>query len=226
MTLQDCLDFLAVKADPAFRAQLAERFGIPNENAYGVPMGRIKAFARKAGKDHALAAALWASGSYEARLLALHVDDPAHLTPAQMDAWVGEFDNWAICDTACFTLFDRTPHAWGRVPVWIASETLYTRRAGLALIWALSRHDKRAPDSTFNDALAMAEGVADDPRPHVQKAVSMAMRAVSKRNDALHAAADEAATRLETRDAPAARRTARDLRRALRGSAATRRGAQ
>lgn len=215
MTLQECLDFLAREADPVFRAQLSERFGIPNENAYGVPMGRIKAFARKAAKDHALAAALWESGHYEARLLAIHVDDPTRVTPEQMDAWVAEFDNWAICDTACFALFDRTVHAWGRVPAWIAAETLYTRRAGLALIWALSRHDKRAPDSAFTDALALAEGVADDPRPHVQKAVSMAIRAVGKRNDALDAATRASAKRLEVRQAPAARRTAREVLRAL-----------
>ena len=31
-----------------------------------------------------------------------------------------DFDNWAICDTACFHLFDRTPHAWRKVEQWAA----------------------------------------------------------------------------------------------------------
>lgn len=222
MTLQDCLDFLSREADPAFRAQLSERFGIPNANAHGVPMGRIKAFAKTAARDHALAAALWDTGLYEARLLAIHLDNPAQVTPQQMDAWVADFDNWAICDTACFALFDRTSHAWRRVPVWIAAGTLYTRRAGLALIWGLSRHDKQATDAAFIEALEHAEAVADDPRPHVQKAVSMAMRAVGKRDDVLHAAALACAMRLDASDAPAARKTGRELRRALPGDARSR----
>ena len=43
------------------------------------------------------------------------VDEPARVTPAQMDRWCRDFDNWGICDTVCFVLFDRTPHAWPKV---------------------------------------------------------------------------------------------------------------
>jgi len=34
------------------------RYGIPNDGAFGVPMGTLLAFAKRLGKDHALAAAL------------------------------------------------------------------------------------------------------------------------------------------------------------------------
>jgi len=37
------------------------------------------------------------------------VDEPERVTPAQMDRWCKDFDNWGICDTVCFFLFDRTP---------------------------------------------------------------------------------------------------------------------
>ena len=50
-------------------------------------------------------------GNYEAQLLAAMLGEPERLTPAQMDAWCRDFDNWGTVDTACFTLFDRSPHA-------------------------------------------------------------------------------------------------------------------
>ena len=51
-------------------------------------------------------------------MLASFVGEPERLTPAQLDRFCRDFDNWAIVDTMCFALFDRTPHAWGRVEAW------------------------------------------------------------------------------------------------------------
>src|SRR5687767_15739176 len=46
------------------------------------------------------------------------VDEPARVTEAHMDRWCSEFDSRGICDTLCFHLFDRTPHAWAKVAQW------------------------------------------------------------------------------------------------------------
>lgn len=97
------------------------RYAIPSDNAFGVPVGTIQQLGKRVGKDHAVAEALWRSGWYEARMLAAYVDEPARLTVAQMDRWCRDFDNWAVCDTICFALFDRTPLAWGRVTAWSRS---------------------------------------------------------------------------------------------------------
>jgi 3-methyladenine DNA glycosylase AlkD len=85
------------------------RYGITAARVFGVSVANLHVLAKRLGQDHALAQALWATGWYEARMLAAFVDDPAQVTMAQMDAWAADFDNWAICDTACFHLFDRTP---------------------------------------------------------------------------------------------------------------------
>ena len=91
------------------------RYAIPSDHAYGVAMKDIKALGKTLGRNHALAAALWDTGVYEARMLASFVGDPAQLTPAQMDRWCKDFDNWAFCDAMSFNLFDRSPHAWAKV---------------------------------------------------------------------------------------------------------------
>ena len=91
-------------------------------------MADLQRLARSLGRDHELAAALWDTGWYEARMLASFVDEPALVTPAQMDRWCRDFDNWAICDTVCFHLFDRTPHAFRKVAQW-SSEPGRVRQA-------------------------------------------------------------------------------------------------
>ncbi len=91
------------------------RYGIVAPRAFGVPVGTLLQLAKRLGKDHAHAAQLWKSGWYEARLLAAMVDDPQQVTRRQMTAWAGEFDNWGICDTVCWHLFDYTPFAWEKV---------------------------------------------------------------------------------------------------------------
>ena len=94
------------------------RYAIPSDHAYGVAMKDIKALGKTFGRNQALASALWATGVYEARMLASFVGDPAELTSAQMDRWCKDFDNWAFCDAMSFNLFDRTPHAWAKVKQW------------------------------------------------------------------------------------------------------------
>lgn len=177
-------------------------------------MGAMLAFARNRPKDPTLAAALWAEGGCETRTLDVLLDDPAALTLARMGAMVANFDNWAICDSACFRLFDRAPGAWAAVTRWVASDRLYTRRAGFALVWGLSVHDKAAGDDRFLDALALAAARTADDRPHVTKAISMAVRATGKRNAALRASALDWADRLEPRGRIEAR-LVREMRRHL-----------
>ena len=100
------------------------------------------------------------------------------------------------------------------MPRWAASERLYTRRAGFALVWALALHDKAAGDAPFVQALDLALAHAGDSRPHVTKAISMAVRAIGKRNASLRTEALVWAERLDGRDRPQAR-LAREVKREL-----------
>ena len=199
------------------------RFALPSDKAFGVSVGEIQSLAKKLGKSHALAGALWATEWHEARMLASYVDEPAEVTAAQMDRWAGDFDNWGICDTLCFVLFDRAPHAWKKVDEWSAREDEFVKRAGLALLWSLSVHDKDAPDTRFLKGLAIIEREAQDERHFVKKAANMALRAIGKRNAALHKASVATATRLAVRDSASARWIGKDALRELRSPSVARR---
>ena len=85
-------------------------------------------------------------------MLTAFVDEPARVTPAQMDRWCRDFDNWAICDTLCFHLFDRTPHAWAKVEQWSRRREEFVKRAAFALLASLALHDKERRDARFSTA--------------------------------------------------------------------------
>jgi 3-methyladenine DNA glycosylase AlkD len=198
------------------------RYAIPSANAFGVPVGELRSMGKRLGKSHALAAALWQSGHYEARMLATFVDEAEQVTAPQMDRWCKDFDNWAICDTACFALFDRTPHAFKKVEQWAKSESEFVKRAAFALLASLSLHDKAASDAAFLRTFAAMERAAQDERNFVKKAVSWALRSVGERNLVLHRAAIELAERLAAGDA-APRWVGKDALRGLKSAAVQRR---
>lgn len=199
------------------------RFGIVAEKSFGVPMGTIQRIAKGLGRDHELASALWESGWYEARLLCAYVDDPALVTPAQMDRWCRDFDNWGVCDTICFTLFDRTPHAFGKVRQWARRRAEFEKRAAFALLASLALHDREAPDAAFLECLPLAERAAADERNFVKKGVSWALRGIGGRNAVRHAAAVGVARRLAESEDPSARWVGKDVLRDLLRPAVVRR---
>jgi len=201
-------------ADPEAAKGMAY-FGVRAKAPLGLTMPQIRGVARRAGRDHALAARLWASGIHEARILAGLVDVPSEVTQEQMDAWVRDFDSWDVCDQVCMSLFDRTPRAHEKAVEWADREEEYVRRAGFAMMATLAVHDKRAPDARFVAFLPVIERHAGDDRNFVKKAVNWALRQIGKRNAALNGRAIAAGERIRAQGSKAARWVAADALREL-----------
>jgi 3-methyladenine DNA glycosylase AlkD len=174
------------------------RYGIPNDKAFGVSVKDLRDEAKRIGNDHKLAQALWKTGWYEARMLACFLAVPAEVTPKEMDRWCKDFDSWAICDTACFHLFDRTPHAFDKIAEWAPREEEFIRRAAFALIASVVLHQKKAEDDLFLECIPLIEAAATDDRNFVKKGVSWALRGIGHRSKMLHQAACSLAERLAT----------------------------
>jgi 3-methyladenine DNA glycosylase AlkD len=211
--LRDTMAWLEKSGTRKTRDGMA-RYAIPSDTAFGVTVGELKRKAKELGTSHELAAALWETNRYEARMLASFIDDPARVTPAQMDRWCRDFDNWAICDTVCFHLFDRTPHAWGKVEQWAVNRDEFVKRAAFALLWGLTGHDKTATDAQFTKGLNLIETAASDDRNFVKKAASMALRAIGRRRG-LRASAIAVSSRLAASEHPGARWVGKDALREL-----------
>jgi 3-methyladenine DNA glycosylase AlkD len=192
------------------------RYGIVAAKSFGVSVAALRDRAKRLRKSHELALALWGTGWLEARMLAAFIDEPSKVTPAQMNRWARDFDNWAVCDHACFHLFDRTPHAFAKVAAWATRKEEFVKRAAFALLASVALHDKTAPDAAFVRCLPLVERAAADDRNFVKKGVSWALRGIGLRNPALKAKALALARKLVVSDSQAARWVGRDVLRGLR----------
>ncbi|HET9269683.1 MAG TPA: DNA alkylation repair protein [Vicinamibacterales bacterium] len=212
--VRDVIAFLRRKGTRRNRDGMA-RYAIVAPKVFGVSVSDLRQLGKRLGRDHALALALWKSGWYEARMLTAFVDEPEKVTPAQMDRWAKDFDNWAICDTLCFHLFDRTPHRWKKINAWSRRREEFVKRAAFALLASVALHDKQEKDVPFRRSLVLIERAAPDERNFVKKGVSWALRGVGRRSRALNRDAVALAKRLAASSSPSARWVGKDAFREL-----------
>lgn len=205
---------LQEQRDPAAVAGMA-RYAITGPEVFGVKVPVLRAMAKEAGRDHALAAQLWAYPSRETRILATMIDHWRWVDEPQMEAWAADFDTWELCDQACGNLFAYTPFAYAKALEWSARPEAFVKRAGFVLMADLAHRDKKTADEALAAFLPIIEREAADDRNFVKKAVNWALRDIGKRNLSLNAQAIAVAERLIARSEPAARWNGRDARREL-----------
>lgn len=194
--LKSVLAWLESRGSKKAREEMGPRYGIWTEKAFGVAVGDLRKLAKEIGRDHTFAQKLWAHDWHDTRMLATMVDDPALVTPAQMDSWCKDFDTWAITDTACFVLFDKTPHAFAKIKQWAKRKPEFEKRAAFALLASVALHDKKSEDGPFLSCLSLIRSAANDERNFVKKGVSWALRGIAGRSTALRDAAIELAEEL------------------------------
>ena len=185
------------------------RFAIVGGEQLGVSIYDVRKLARGI-HDHALALDLWNTGIHEAQTLASMVDDPRQVTLAQMEEWVNQFQSWDICDEVSDILFIHTPYCQQVIPLWVAREEEFVRRAAFAMIAALSIHRKDIPDAQVGEYFALIESSSGDNRNFVKKAVNWALRNIAKFRPGLRAEAVACARRILAQGTPSARFIAND----------------
>ncbi len=193
-----------------------KRFGINVDNAYGsMTLPELRRLGKEIGRNHEIALRLWSSRVHEARILASIVEDPDKITGVQMNKWAADFDSWDICDQCCSNLFDKTPYAYKKAAEWSTSKKEFVKRAGFAMMAALSVHDKDADDNNFVKFLPLVKKGANDERNFVKKAVNWALRQIGKRNKRLNKLAVKTAMEIRQTNSSSARWIASDALREL-----------
>lgn len=199
-----------------YKADMVARYGIVTRaEVYGTTVVTLRKMAKQIGYNRALAEQLWASGVHDARMLACMIDDPADVTPAQMERWVKDMDNWGIVDTACFHYWDRAPHAFAKIEKWSSAKDEFVKRAAFALLASCALH-KQGTDEQFLLGLVLIEREAADPRNFVKKANNWALRAIGgKKSPKLRVAARALAKQLAQSDDATERWNGKDALRAF-----------
>jgi 3-methyladenine DNA glycosylase AlkD len=199
------------------------RFGIRGVKVYGIGMPALRLIASRIGMDHRLASMLWKDGSLEARVVAALIDDPEKVTGRQMEKWVSDFDNWAVCDQCCLNLFYKTPFAWSKAIEWCSREEEFVRRAGFAMIAVLAVHDREATDEMFIGLFPLIVRYSVDERNFVKKSVNWALRQIGKRNRELNHEAIRTAVKVRAVASPSAKWISADALRELKSASVRRR---
>lgn len=199
------------------------RYGIVSKNILGVCMPTLRHMAKDIGKNHELAMELWTTEIFDARLIAMMVEDHKTISEKHMDVWAKDFDNWAICDGCCIHLFRKTSVTWKKAKEWSRSKDEFVRRAGFVMITSLAVHDKQAEDKKFISQFSSLKRAANDERNSVKKGVNWALRQIGKRNLVLNNQAIKLAVELKKMNSVAARWIAADALKELQSNAVQKR---
>lgn len=137
-----------------------------------------------------LAAALWQSDIFEARLAAAKLLTQARIRPddaawALIQSWLPDFDSWAIADHACMAGQKRlvaNPARLDQVEEWTTSDHMWTRRAALVatLPWTKQNNPKPEELAARDRILGWAALYVPDRNWFIQKAIAWWLRDLSK----------------------------------------------
>jgi len=137
-----------------------------------------------------LAAALWRTDIFEARLAAAKLLTQARIRPDEgawslIQDWVPDFDSWAIADHACMAGQKRLvadPSRLDQVETWTTSDHMWTRRAALVITlpWTKQNHPKPEEFLARDRILGWAATYVPDHAWFIQKAIGWWLRDLSK----------------------------------------------
>jgi len=206
-SLNEVLARLDSLADPAVKASQG-RFGVQVDRSLGISLYTLRNIA-KGIRDHELAIGLWETGIHEARLLAAMVEEVDQVTREQCERWVQDFNSWDICDHVTDEVFIYTPFVMELITTWAIWDEEFVKRAAFAMIAEITIHRKYIPDTALVDLYPLMANAAADERNYVKKAVSWALRNISKNRPGLRKSVRELAKVLMGSDSKSARWVAR-----------------
>lgn len=199
MTLDDALAALKAHIEPdrapqmaAYHKQSREVLGIANTALNDLAREWRQSLALEGRVE--LARLLWGTDIFEARIAAAKLLTQARIKEDAavwelLQAWVPEFDSWAIADHACSAIAKRLqadPARLDTVETWTLSDHMWSRRAALVatLPWAKLNNLKPADQECRERILGWAAAYVPDRNWFIQKAIAWWLRDLSKHDAA------------------------------------------
>jgi len=163
---------------------------------FGTSFATLKVLKKRIGVDHELALALWQTGNFDARNLAVKVVDPQRLTPAELDRWARDSASVRMCASYVGMIASEGPHAAAKLARWANAGDDGERRSFWALLAQLAARDESIADPVFLDWLTKIERSIHSAPNGDREAMNQAVIAIGTRNASLRKAALAAAKRI------------------------------
>ena len=161
--------------------------------SYGIGLTILRKLARQIGRDHALALELWKSNVYDAKIIALLVDDPRLITREQAEAQVEKLDHGHLAHvfSSCDATVAKTPFVVELACDWMSSKDVMRRRCGYGLLYEVSKSRKKSgpDDAFFLERIEHINKSFSEEERSVHHAMGVALMGMGIRNQRLYAAA-------------------------------------
>ncbi|NSW52565.1 MAG: DNA alkylation repair protein [Anaerolineae bacterium] len=135
------------------------------DSQFGVMMGPLRGLAKKLKTNHALGLQLWESGNDDARILAVMILDPAHLSIDELEAMLPVLYYPRLVDEFSFQLAAKSPHAPALRARWMDVPDALTGRAGWNLVCAAAMAQSLTPAELDSLLLVIENNLAAAPTP-------------------------------------------------------------
>jgi len=170
------------------------RHGIDTE-VYGVSYANLTKLKKRIKLDHELALSLWASGIFDARVLATMIADPSRLKSTELDAWSKDLTNYGVMD-AFAAMVKQPPLVQKKMEKWTKSKKEFIGACGWQLLSHLAQQDENLPDESFENYLEIIERDIHSSKNRTRYSMNSALIGIGIRNGKLEKKATAAAKRI------------------------------
>lgn len=168
--------------------------------SFGIGLTVLRKLAKQIGKNHKLAQALWNSNNYDAKVVAILIDEVKLITREQIESQVEDIDYGYLVHvfSACGAPVANTPFIAELASEWIESTDSVRRRCAYGFLYELSKSKKKsAPDDGyFLGYIKHIEQAFVKENNAVHMSMAAALMGIGKRNLKLNRAALKVANNL------------------------------
>lgn len=161
--------------------------------SYGLGLTRLRKLAKQIGRNRDLAQALWKTDVYDAKVIALLIDDPAQMTRAQVERQVEELEGGMLAHVfaSCDATLAKTAFMVELAEEWVQSHDPVRRGCGYGLLYEASKlSGKKAPsEAFFLTQVTRIANTINGELENVRLAMGTALMGIGKRSAALNKAA-------------------------------------
>jgi 3-methyladenine DNA glycosylase AlkD len=161
--------------------------------SYGIGLTRLRKLAKQIGRNRELSCSLWKTDVYEAKVIALLIDDPTQITPDQAERQVEELAGGMLAHVfaSCDATLAKTSFVVELADQWVRSDDPVRRDCGYGLLYEVSKFSgkKAPPEEFFLAHIHRIAGTIGTEPEKVRLAMGSALMGIGKRSAALNEAA-------------------------------------
>jgi hypothetical protein len=120
-------------------------------SSYGMGLTQHRKLAKKIGRDHELAKALWSTKNYDAKVIGLLIDEPKKLTEEQIEQQVESLGIGLLTHvfSSCDATLLKAAFAFELCKRWLQHDDPIRRRCAYGLIYEFSKKNNKKITDEF-----------------------------------------------------------------------------